>query len=86
MTPDDIDRRLPRVATWPPKLYDLTDAAEREEAVAWLYGLLSDISRPTDDNRGGNRNEACTVQLNGKWYTPDDALALLNQQLDWGNA
>lgn len=40
MTPDDIDAVLPRVATWPPKFYDLTDPDERAEAVAWLYGLL----------------------------------------------
>lgn len=42
MTPADIDAVLPRVATWPPKSYDLTDPDERAEAVAWLDALFGE--------------------------------------------
>lgn len=45
MTPDDLDRVLPRVATWPPTIYDLTDPKRRKEACEWLAKVYADAER-----------------------------------------
>ena len=77
MTPEHIDDALPRVPAGISALAgDLTDTEERAAAVEWLWNLYRDAlrgpesdeqgsggtSRPTDNNRGLERNEGCTVQ------------------------
>jgi hypothetical protein len=50
MTPEQIDRVLPRAATWPPKLYDLTDTDERHQACEWLAGLCSQATETAPES------------------------------------
>lgn len=43
-----IDKALPRVATWPPYVYDLTDKNARPEAIAWVRELIKRINECYD--------------------------------------
>lgn len=52
MTPEQIDRVLPRAATWPPRIYDMTDTDERREACEWVAGIANAAETPlnTEDD------------------------------------
>lgn len=57
MTPEQIDAKLPRAATWPPRIFDTTDDEERAEAVLWLMSLVGEESESPQRPLEGRRSD-----------------------------